>query len=556
VLVVNQGTRVTILLALVVGLLVINLGVPSPAGAVPPSYFGLRTDGNTILWFTSYYTDSYPCWTSIESPNTSQCVRDDDPASGYGRGDVSGDRLVWTKNFRLDGISLATGEPLALPASTSQGAMDVRPRMSGSRMVWLNRPGPAASWRILTVDLEVGGNPITVATLPATSTNDSFGVPNTWPVISGNLIIWGEEFLTPGEHEAESEIQWQLWSSRPGSDRTMLASEQSARIAGYDVVDSIAVYSADGRIVVVDVDGLLPNRTIERHGENPSTDGRYVFWQDLDRFNPVTGMYEEYIRGYDTWSDAYLGRVSQSNHWSFGAFARDDNVIWFHYPPDTSNPLIAVRQVQDILPTRAQPDPGKTDPAWLYFNKTGHYLSYGFKDFWLNSGGLPVFGYPLSREYDELNRDLREYRTVQYTERQRFEYHPAYAGTPYETLLGRLGAADAEERGLDIHPAFASVSKPTGPGIEYFDATGHTLRGPFRDYWHNHGLEFGDAGVSYRESLALFGYPISEEFVDSDTGLRTQYFERAVFEYHPDNPDPYKVLPRRLGAEEIDSREW
>ncbi|MBX6341852.1 MAG: hypothetical protein IRY97_05290, partial [Thermomicrobiaceae bacterium] len=53
------------------------------------------------------------------------------------------------------------------------------------------------------------------------------------------------------------------------------------------------------------------------------------------------------------------------------------------------------------------------------------------------------------------------------------------------------------------------------------------------------------------ESLALFGYPISEEFRDPQTGLTVQYFERARFEYHPANPDPYKVLLGRLGAEAL-----
>jgi hypothetical protein len=30
--------------------------------------------------------------------------------------------------------------------------------------------------------------------------------------------------------------------------------------------------------------------------------------------------------------------------------------------------------------------------------------------------------------------------TVQYFERARFEWHPDLSGTPYEVLLGRLGA--------------------------------------------------------------------------------------------------------------------
>jgi hypothetical protein len=89
-------------------------------------------------------------------------------------------------------------------------------------------------------------------------------------------------------------------------------------------------------------------------------------------------------------------------------------------------------------------------------------------------------------------------------------------------------------------------------GVRYYPITGHTLSGPFFDYYWRHGLELGDVGTSDRESLALFGYPVSEPFdeINPDTGevLRVQYFERARFEYHPNNPDPYKVLLGRLSA--------
>jgi hypothetical protein len=36
----------------------------------------------------------------------------------------------------------------------------------------------------------------------------------------------------------------------------------------------------------------------------------------------------------------------------------------------------------------------------------------------------------------------------------------------------------------------------------------------------------------------------------------TQYFERAVFEWHPANPDSQRVLLRRLGAEVLAERGW
>ena len=96
---------------------------------------------------------------------------------------------------------------------------------------------------------------------------------------------------------------------------------------------------------------------------------------------------------------------------------------------------------------------------------------------------------------------------------------------------------------------------PTTPvaasGERYFPETGHTLSGAFKAYYESHGLDLGDAGTSAHESLALFGYPLSEPFqeVNPDTGelLTVQYFERPRFESHPGNPDPYKVLLGRFG---------
>jgi len=35
-----------------------------------------------------------------------------------------------------------------------------------------------------------------------------------------------------------------------------------------------------------------------------------------------------------------------------------------------------------------------------------------------------------------------------------------------------------------------------------------------------------------------------------------QWFERARFEYHPNNPNPYKVLLGRLAADRVDAFGW
>lgn len=177
-----------------------------------------------------------------------------------------------------------------------------------------------------------------------------------------------------------------------------------------------------------------------------------------------------------------------------------------------------------------------------YFPETGYTLRGAFKSFWDQSGGLSVFGYPVSRQSSE-----RE-QLAQYFERQRFEYHADNAGTPYEVQLGLLGTAEAERRGLLGTAPFEATEPDPDQGCYYFRETGHNICDGFRTYWQQQGLEFGDPGVSYREAVALFGFPISEEFVDPDTGLTTQYFERARFEFHPDNPQPFTVLLGRLGA--------
>lgn len=196
--------------------------------------------------------------------------------------------------------------------------------------------------------------------------------------------------------------------------------------------------------------------------------------------------------------------------------------------------------------------PGKdggpdTDDDERHFPETGHTVSGIFLNFWDHNGGLPVFGYPMTDQMEEED-DNGDTFNVQYFERQRFEHHPANAGTPYEVLLGRLGVQMLQADGRDWE------SFPTAdPNAEhYFAETGHAIAPEFWSYWSSHGLDFGDDGISFGESLALFGYPISEpEMAENSSGdmVMTQWFERARFEFHPDNDEPYQVLLGRLGAE-------
>jgi lipoprotein-anchoring transpeptidase ErfK/SrfK len=103
---------------------------------------------------------------------------------------------------------------------------------------------------------------------------------------------------------------------------------------------------------------------------------------------------------------------------------------------------------EPFLPLPDDTDYG-TDRQRTFFKATHHSLAYGFKKYWEENGGLYVFGYPISEEFPELNRDTGQVHTVQYFERGRFEWHPEHRGTPYEVLLGRLGAEYADARGID-----------------------------------------------------------------------------------------------------------
>lgn len=82
-----------------------------------------------------------------------------------------------------------------------------------------------------------------------------------------------------------------------------------------------------------------------------------------------------------------------------------------------------------------------------FFPETGHTLGFGFRDYWRANGGIPVFGYPISREFQERSKTDGQVYTVQYFERARFEWHPEFRGTKYEYLLGHLAREVLIDRG-------------------------------------------------------------------------------------------------------------
>ncbi len=85
-------------------------------------------------------------------------------------------------------------------------------------------------------------------------------------------------------------------------------------------------------------------------------------------------------------------------------------------------------------------------PGSVYFRETGHTMAAEFVGYWSRSGGLPMYGYPISEAFYEVNQADGHTYLVQYFERNRFEYHRENAGTRYEVLLGLLGSEIVQAR--------------------------------------------------------------------------------------------------------------
>jgi hypothetical protein len=179
----------------------------------------------------------------------------------------------------------------------------------------------------------------------------------------------------------------------------------------------------------------------------------------------------------------------------------------------------------------------ESNPDALYFGVTGHNIEGAFATFFTNNGGLDIFGYPRTEAIDE--GGLK----VQYFQRARFEEHPDLAGTPFEVQLTLLG----DQITADVRPFPTTRTFRSSTNRRFFPATGHGVYFGFLRYFDANG------------GLQVFGYPTSEELQQSGPNgtMTIQYFQRARFEYHPENAGTrYEVQLGLLGDEVLLQRGW
>jgi len=173
----------------------------------------------------------------------------------------------------------------------------------------------------------------------------------------------------------------------------------------------------------------------------------------------------------------------------------------------------------------------------IYVEATGHNLGFAFRRFFEANGGVDIFGYPRTGELTE------DGGTVQYFQRARFEYHPEHVGTPYEVQLTLLGDWLTAGRAFPRAEPFPSEEQH-----RYFPETGHGLHFAFWRFFAENG------------GLDIFGYPVSEEFPEQQPDgsvFTVQYFQRARFEYHPEQAGtPYEVQLGLLGDAVLKEKGW
>ena len=188
-----------------------------------------------------------------------------------------------------------------------------------------------------------------------------------------------------------------------------------------------------------------------------------------------------------------------------------------------------------ILSAPHSDGPGATvaQPQCQTFAQTNKTVCGSFLAYWNEHGGILREGLPISNEFQEVSDVDRKVYTVQYFERAVFEHHTQNQ-PPYDVLMSLLGRLQFRRKYPDGVQALEKLPDGMNPAVDaVFPQTGKDVRGVFLDYWTNNG------------GTLQYGYPISDAFIERSQidGKEhiVQYFERSVFEYHPENQPPYDV---------------
>ncbi|HEX5164495.1 MAG TPA: hypothetical protein VFV93_03795 [Thermomicrobiales bacterium] len=583
-------------------LLLAGLLLPRPTVAQPGTYdqllayspppvtgswddLGPRTDGTYVVW-VEHPIDPRPpesrysvlAWAGIELPQRREIKRSASDAEGgsgfvaYLSPEVEDGTVVWieqtgadytgltTDRFELHTTTISEWQEVTI-ATAEPGTKICNPGVFGSTVVWVE-VGEQTT-RVVTRDRKAE-QPLTVvletATIPELHGCYPYAIDDDQLYMIaasdlGTLELMavppgGDQEAIPVADASEAIIARGSLTVNDATAYYRVVNDPDDIASPTVRVRSVELWSGVTRDLILDLPHTsLTNPNVSEGGSTTLlANDQYLFASFNTGDPPGSNCCRVRLFAHDLRHDVTFEMMRDQN---LSIDVEGDALVW-HSGHGFGGFNYYAGRVSWHLPTTPVAGTGTGD-GW--FPETHHSMLEGFLAYWRQQGGLQVFGYPLTEGYLERNADSQQWLTTQFTERQRFESHPTLAGTPYAIQLGRLGAELLASQGRNWEELPAG--DPASP--HYFPETGHGVPDQFYAYWAGHGLDFGDPGVSFRESLALFGYPLSEPMVetnaDGDTVL-TQYFERAVFEYHPDNPPEWQVLLRRLGAEMLAARGW
>lgn len=174
-----------------------------------------------------------------------------------------------------------------------------------------------------------------------------------------------------------------------------------------------------------------------------------------------------------------------------------------------------------------------------------------FREFWQETGGLDQFGYSITDWYPRTVNNQTTY--VQEFERARFEFNPRVSA-PHNIVLGRVGAEWLDYHVGELTPLRESDSAfVDGVGrCAVVEPNTPVVCGAFLDYHASHGAALDAIPLINRnERLRLFGLPLTPAMRWNSNGqsIIVQLFERARFEYHPDDPAGKTVQMGKVHAE-------
>ncbi|MFS8530153.1 pectinesterase family protein [Sphaerobacter thermophilus] len=446
----------------------------------------------------------------------------------------SGNRIAFNRIAgNVDGMGINNQSKTVLDATNNWWGCNAGPGEDGCNTV----AGPVYldPWLTLTVttdtaELESGEEATVTASLTTNSDGDDTSSDGTVP--NGILVDFDVDpadagTLDPANTSTAAGAATTTFTAEAAGEATI-----SATVDAQTVETSVTIVSTPTPPPAVEAIELVASNTSPTAGEEVTltatvTDAEGDPVADVTVQFDVDGIHDE--SGEGTTNEDGEATFSYT-----GSFAGTDTVTATVAGTDLSDSV-------EITWTVVSPPPGQFPPAQpaepkagcIFFPQTQHNLCAGFRSYWENFGGLATFGYPVTEEFVENGL------TVQYFERARFEWHPGVWPERYDVLLGLLGRDMTAGRGDE--PPFQRANPGAADSCTYFEATGHNLCFGFRSYWEAFG------------GLAIYGYPISEEFVERnpDTGelYTVQYFERARFEWHPGEfPPRFDVLLGRIGA--------